>query len=109
MAKAAKKETKVDISKRYSTGKGVLRAVLALFEESPSNWTRDMKRRERKTANGGVAFCALGGIEHFAGDRVACVRARSQLTEALGGKCIPEVNDKRGRKAILAGLRKAVA
>lgn len=100
---------KVDIGKRYKSAKGVLRAVKALFEESPSNWTRHMRRRTRKTANGGVAFCAMGGIEHFAADRIAATRARELLRDALpGNRCVEEVNDKRGRKVILAALEEAV-
>lgn len=100
---------KVDINKRYKSPKAVLRAVLRLFEESPSNWTRHMRRRNRKTANGGVAFCATGGIEHFAANPPAATRAGELLCDALGGKKgIEEINDRRGRKAILAGLEKAV-
>jgi hypothetical protein len=101
---------KVDITKRYKTPKGVLRAVLRLFEESPSNWTRHMRYRARKTANGGTAFCATGGIEHFAANPTAARQAKELLRDALGGKkAVEEINDRRGRKAILAGLKKALA
>lgn len=100
---------KVNITKRYKTPKAVLRAVLALFEESPSNWTRHMRTRPRKTANGGVAFCATGGIEHFAANPAAAMRAKHLLRDALPGNSgIEVINDQRGRKTILAGLREAV-
>lgn len=101
-------EKKVDINKRYKSAKGALNAVKRLFEESPSNWTRHMRRRNRKTANGGIAFCATGGIEHFAANPTAAARARELLRDNLGGT-IEVVNDQRGRKAILAGLEKAVS
>lgn len=100
---------KVDISKRYKTPKAVLRACLRLFEESPSNWTRHMRKRNRKTANGGVAFCADGGIQHFAANRDVEQRARDLLRDGLpGNRAITEVNDNSGRKVILAGLKKAL-
>lgn len=99
---------KVDITRRYKSPKGVLRAVKRLFEESPSNWTTGMRRRNRKTANGGVAFCALGGIEHFAAHSGVAAQARNLLRDQLK-RGIPEVNDTRGRKAILAGLDKALS
>lgn len=101
---------KVDVTKKYKSAAGVLKAVLRLFEESPSNWTRDMQQRVRKTANGGVAFCATGGIHNFAANPSVEHKARRQLRDALGGEqvSIPQVNDNKGRKAILAGLRKAL-
>jgi hypothetical protein len=103
-------EKKVDINKRYKSAKGVLRAVKALFEESPSNWTRHMRKRSRKTANGGVAFCATGGIEHFAANPTAAARARELLRDAVPGRGgIESCNDSRGRKVILASIDKALA
>jgi hypothetical protein len=100
---------KVDITKRYKTPKDVLRACLRLFEESPSNWTRHMRRRNRKTANGGIAFCAIGATQNFAADSNVEQRANELLRDALpGNRGITEVNDNSGRKVILAGLEKAI-
>lgn len=102
-------QKKVDINKRYKSPKGILKAVKALFEESPSNWTTNYRRRHRKTANGGVAFCATGCIEHFADNPGAANRARILLSDALpGDRGIAAVNDLQGRKVILAGLSKAL-
>lgn len=100
---------KVDITKRYKTPKAVLRACLRLFEESPSNWTRHMRRRYRPSANGGVAFCAIGATRNFAADSYVEERANKLLRDALpGNRGITVVNDRSGRKVILAALEKAV-
>lgn len=101
---------KVDVTKRYKSAKGVLRAVKALFEESPSNWTRYMRKRARKTANGGTAFCAVGGIEHFAATRTVADDARNLLRDVVPGEGgIESCNDSRGRKVILESIDKALA
>lgn len=103
------KDNKVDINRKYRTTKGVLRACLRLFEESPSNWTTGKRERIRKSANGGVAFCAVGGIHHFADNYSLAIKARILLSDALPNKNAMVTNDTKGRKAILAGLKKALA
>lgn len=102
---------KVNIDRRYKTPKAVLRATLRLFEESPSNWTRHMRRRDRKSANGGAAFCATGAIANFSDNSVTDEKARRLLRAALPGnrRAITETNDRDGLKTILAGLKDAVA
>lgn len=101
-------DKKVNVNRKYKSPKGVLRSVKRLFEESPSNWTRYMLRRTRKTANGGYAFCAVGAINHFAATPTAAEGARELLRNALPDNCIEAANDNRGRNAILAALDKVV-
>lgn len=101
---------KVNINRRYKTPKAVLRATLRLFEESPSNWTRETHCRPRKTANGGFALCASAAIDNFSASVGADSRARRLLYAALPDELgIVEANDIRGLKVILAALKKAVA
>lgn len=101
-------DKKVNVKRKYKSAKGVLRAVKLLFEESPSNWTTMMSFRRRKTANGGFAFCAAGAINHFSADGITRTKARNLLQANLPNG-IEAVNDRHGRKAILAGLEKALA
>lgn len=90
----------------YVQPKTILRHVRELLAD-PKNFCRGQK--ERRFLNGSAQFCAVGGIEHFAANLVAAREARRLLKEAgMDGDDPMDINDRKGRKAIIAGLDKAL-
>lgn len=96
--------------KKYKTPKAVLRHVRESLQ-NPANFCRNqLSRPGGPKSDDGVARCTLGWVGYYSADYDANIAARDLLRPALGNnQTIPGVNDCKGRKAILAGIDKALA
>lgn len=106
----------------YKSPKTILRKTLEYFQANPDNFTTGRLRAPRKTADDGLAFCAIGGTLYFAEGQKLGNSALRYLAEAMG---MPNAHKARlndvktfiyrrndgtdGRARVVSALKKAAA
>lgn len=101
--------------KTYKRPKTILKHVRDYFDRNPRNFKRGGRWGRRAGADDGYARCALGALDYFAADQESFEKALDLLLPHTGRKQhgfwpgIVAVNDRKGRKAVIAAIDKALA